>query len=53
MYLAISWHDWGFLRFSMEELEKMIDNLSPEEPKLKELTKELLDEEKLYLLDAS
>lgn len=41
---------WGCLSFSIDTLVKMIDNLSPEEPKLKELVKELINEEKLSLL---
>jgi hypothetical protein len=41
---------WGCLWFVMEELEKLIDNLSPEEPNLKDLIKELINEEKIRLL---
>ena len=40
---------WGCLSFSIEQLEKMVDNLSPEEPKLKSLIRELIDDEKLCL----
>jgi hypothetical protein len=40
---------WGCLWFSIEQLEKMVDNLSPDEPKLKTLIEELIDDEKLCL----
>jgi hypothetical protein len=40
---------WGCLNFSIEQLEKMVNNLSPEEPKLKTLIEELINEEKLCL----
>ena len=39
----------GCLGFSIEQLEKMIDNLPAEEPKLKDLVNELINEEKLCL----
>jgi hypothetical protein len=41
---------WGTLWFAMEELEKMMDNLSPEEPKLKTWIKKLVDQKKLVYI---
>jgi hypothetical protein len=38
---------WGSLLFGMDELEKMISALKPDDPKLKELITELADEEKI------
>jgi hypothetical protein len=35
--------------FSIDQSEKMVDNLSPEEPKLKTLIQELINDEKLCL----
>jgi hypothetical protein len=40
---------WGSLWFSIEQLEKMMSNLSPDEPKLRTLIHELIDDEKLCL----